>query len=132
MQKVTRTGISLNPKLLKLFDELIKEKGYTNRSEAIEDIIREYVKSEKEKDKIAIIKVIYDHRLGHFNDKITKLQHEYHCLVSSMLRNYLSSHNCLEIMVIKGKKISINNFFNKIKNIKGVKSFHIFYLNKDI
>ena len=41
MDKVIRFGVSIEEKLLKKFDSLIKEKNYLNRSEAIRDLIRE-------------------------------------------------------------------------------------------
>ncbi|MBA3071584.1 MAG: ribbon-helix-helix protein, CopG family, partial [Nitrospirae bacterium] len=38
---IIRFGISLDNALLKRFDSLIKRKGYSNRSEAVRDLIRD-------------------------------------------------------------------------------------------
>ncbi|MCK4423771.1 MAG: ribbon-helix-helix protein, CopG family, partial [Candidatus Omnitrophica bacterium] len=40
MSVLTRFGVSLEKDLLDKFDKLIKQKNYTNRSEAIRDLIR--------------------------------------------------------------------------------------------
>jgi len=40
---VERVGVSFEPKLLSKFDTLIKKKGYSNRSEAIRDLIRKEI-----------------------------------------------------------------------------------------
>ncbi|MGB6607828.1 MAG: ribbon-helix-helix protein, CopG family, partial [Atribacterota bacterium] len=41
MSDIIRFGVSLEKELLEKFDKLIKEKKYSNRSEAIRDLIRE-------------------------------------------------------------------------------------------
>ena len=40
---MTRFGVSMNSNLLQKFDKLIHRKGYTNRSEAIRDLIRKAI-----------------------------------------------------------------------------------------
>ena len=42
-EKITRFGVSIEPDLLNKFDKIIKKKNYTNRSEAIRDLIRKNV-----------------------------------------------------------------------------------------
>jgi CopG family nickel-responsive transcriptional regulator len=125
MDKVIRTGISFRPGVLKFFDKIIKEKGYTNRSEAINDILRNYIHTKKEKEVLGVITIIYDHRLGHYNNKISELQHEYHCLIKNSIKDYINHHNCLEVLIIKGLKNRINVFINKLKNVRGVKRVKI-------
>ena len=125
MDRVTRTGISIDPKILKAFDSFIKRKGYSNRSEAIQDILREHLFHKKDAHMISMITVIYDHRLGHYNNEITKLQHEYHCMVLFSNRNYMDHHNCMELIFVKGKKERIDKFVNKLKSLKGVKKVEI-------
>lgn len=118
---VIRTGISFDPKLLKKFDEFIKKGGYTNRSEAIQDILREFLFHKKQKEMIGVIKIVYDHRFNHYNNKITEEQHKYHCLVLSSNRIYLDHHNCLEIILVKGELERIEKLVKQLKNLSGVK-----------
>ncbi len=121
MDKVIRTGISFEPKLLKLFDKFIKEKGYTNRSEAINDIIREKLFSKHHEQIVGTIKVVYDHRVGHYSKNVSNLQHDYHCQIVSSMHTYLDHHTCLELIVVKGRTDRIRKLLEKIKHTKGVK-----------
>ncbi|MBI2650511.1 nickel-responsive transcriptional regulator NikR [Candidatus Woesearchaeota archaeon] len=121
MDKVVRTGISLEPKLLKLFDKFIKENGYTNRSEAINDIIREKLFHKRHEQLIGTIKVIYDQRVGHYSKNVSNLQHDYHCQIVSSMHTYLDHHTCLELIVVKGKIDRIKKLLEKIKKTEGVK-----------
>ena len=121
MEKVVRTGISFEPRLLKLFDKFIREKGYTNRSQAINDIIRDRLTHRHENQIVGTIKVIYDQRIGHYSKNVSNLQHDYHCQIISSMHTYLDHHNCLELIVVKGRVDRIKKLMEKIKNTKGVK-----------
>jgi CopG family nickel-responsive transcriptional regulator len=50
MEKITRFGVSIEPDLLKKFDKIIKMEGYTNRSEAIRDLVRKNLIREENKN----------------------------------------------------------------------------------
>ncbi|HLC61552.1 MAG TPA: nickel-responsive transcriptional regulator NikR [Candidatus Nanoarchaeia archaeon] len=121
MDKVIRTGISFEPKLLKMFDRFIRDKGYNNRSEAISDIIRDRLAHHHESGIIGTIKIIYDQRAGHYGKNVSNLQHDYHCQIVSSMHTYLDHHTCLELIVVKGKLERVNKLFKKIKETKGVK-----------
>ena len=121
MDKVVRTGISFEPKLLKMFDKFIKDKGYTNRSEAINDIIRERLFHKRHEQIIGTIKLIYDQRVGHYSKNVSNLQHDYHCQIISSMHTYLDHHTCLELIVVKGRIDRIRKLLEKIKRTKGVK-----------
>ncbi|MDP6126500.1 MAG: ribbon-helix-helix protein, CopG family, partial [Candidatus Latescibacteria bacterium] len=41
MPEAIRFGVSMDPDLLEKFDTLLEQKGYSNRSEALRDLIRE-------------------------------------------------------------------------------------------
>lgn len=125
MDKVIRTGISFEPKLLQLFDKFIKEKGYTNRSEAINDIIRDKIAHQHEKQVIGTIKVVYDQRMGHYSKNVSNLQHDYHCQIVSSMHTYLDHHNCLELIVVKGKIDRVKKLLSKIKSTEGVKKVEL-------
>ena len=125
MDKVVRTGISFEPKLLRMFDGFLKNKGYSSRSEAINDIIRDRLSHHHENEIIGTIKIIYDQRVGHYGKNVSNLQHDYHCQIVSSMHTYLDHHTCLELIVVKGKIDRVNNLFKKIKNTKGVKKAEI-------
>ena len=121
MDRVTRTGISFEPKLLKLFDRFIKDKGYSSRSEAINDVIRERLFHGHRESIVGTIKIIYDHHIGHYGKNVSSLQHDYHCQIVSSMHTYPDHHTCLELIVVKGSVGRIKKLLQKIRESEGVK-----------
>ena len=61
-----RFTISLDNQLSAQFDKLMRSSGYTNRSEAVRDMIRkqletEHLKNESDGDCVASLSYIYNH-----------------------------------------------------------------------
>ncbi len=122
---VRRFGISLEAPLLKRFDSLITKKGYTNRSEAIRDLIRDsLVKEEWEygnKETVGTITIVYSHDKRELTDALIDFQHLFYTSVISSLHVHLDEHNCLEVIVVKGKGRDIKKIADKLIGTKGVK-----------
>ena len=125
MEKVTRIGVSLEPELLQKFDRYLKSHRYTNRSEAVRDMIREALAKEEwkgtEGNVIGTITLVYDHDAHHVVDRLTKLQHRHHHSVHSTTHVHLDEHACLEVIVVQGKPADIQELADSIKATKGVK-----------
>ncbi len=122
---VIRFGISLDKLLLERFDRLIKKKGYKNRSEAIRDLIRDsLVKDEWESATTEIagtITIVYSHDTRELTDRLIDLQHEYHESIISAMHVHLDEHNCLEVIVVRGKPKDIKAIADKLIGTRGVK-----------
>ena len=124
MSKITRFGISLNGNLLGKFDKHIKEKSYSTRSKAIEDLIREdLVKKEwtEEKEVAGVITLVYDHHKRELVNVLTNIQHDFHHIIISTQHIHLDYKNCLEIAVVKGEPKEVEELSHKLKATKGVK-----------
>ena len=124
MSKITRFGVSLPNSLLTNFDQLIQQKGYQNRSEAIRDLIRDrLVKQEWESNKetVGTITIVYNHHTRQLSKVLTNLQHEFYKAIISTLHVHLDQHNCLEILVIKGKGNELKKISDRLIGTKGVK-----------
>ena len=125
MEKITRFGVSIESDLLKKFDRVIKKKGYTNRSEAIRDIIRKDIITEKNKDpnleSIGTLTIIYDHHAGNLTNRLLDLQHDHTKEILSTTHIHVDHHNCLEVLVLKGKTGHIQKLADNIKSLKGIK-----------
>ena len=125
MEDLVRFGVSMDSKLLKQFDKYIKEKSYKNRSEAIRDLIRNNL-VEKEwkvgtKETVGTITLIYNHHKRELPETLTNIQHKYHTSMVSTLHVHLDSHNCLEVLVVKGKANEIKIIADMLIGTKGVK-----------
>ena len=124
MSNLVRFGVSLDKELLRKFDERIKEKKYTNRSEAIRDLIRDdLVKKEWQEGKevTGSITLVYNHHKRELTNLLIDIQHDYHDTVLSTQHIHLDEDNCLEIVVVKGKPREIEVLYGKLKSAKGVK-----------
>ena len=124
-EKITRFGVSIAPDLLDKFDKIIKKKGYSNRSEAIRDIIRKSIVKEDtispDLDAIGTLTMIYDHHEGALTNKLLDLQHQHHNEILSTTHIHIDHHNCLEVLVLKGKTGEIKKLADNIRALKGIK-----------
>ncbi|MDA8091515.1 MAG: nickel-responsive transcriptional regulator NikR [Nitrospiraceae bacterium] len=122
---ITRFGISLDSALLERFDARIKEKAYANRSEAIRDLIRgSLVSGEWESSKVetvGTITIVYSHDTRELTDTLTDLQHHYYNSIVSSMHIHIDEHNCLEVIVVRGKSGEIKAIADKLIGTKGVK-----------
>ena len=124
-EKITRFGVSIEPDLLSKFDKMINKEGYSNRSEAIRDLIRKDLITEKNQDPdakaIGTLTMIYDHHTGNLTNRLLILQHDHHNEILSTTHIHVDHHNCLEVLVLKGKTGSIQKLADNIKSLKGIK-----------
>jgi CopG family transcriptional regulator, nickel-responsive regulator len=122
-----RIGISLEEELLAQFDRLITGKGYVNRSEAVRDLIRdalvqrEWSESTGREEKVAVVTLVYDHDSSSLAQKLAHIQHENHRAVVSALHVHLDPHNCLEVLVLRGRAREIVAMGDSLVSTKGVR-----------
>jgi len=124
MSAIVRFGVSLDKTLLDKFDRLIEERNYSNRSEAIRDLIRqEFIKKEwQEGEEVAgAITLIYDHHRRDLLNKITTMQHDYQNLIISTQHIHLDHNNCLEIIAVRGNPRDVQRLADGLRALKGVK-----------
>jgi CopG family transcriptional regulator, nickel-responsive regulator len=122
---VERVGVSFEPELLTKFDGLIKKMGYTNRSEAIRDLVRKEIIEqsiqEEEAEVIGTLTILYDHHTGDVTDKLLHLQHHHHDEISFTTHIHIDERMCLEILVIRGNSKHVQQLAENVKALKGVK-----------
>lgn len=124
MSNIVRFGVSLEKDLLEKFDALIESRNYTNRSEAIRDLIRqELIKQEwLEGDEVAgAITLVYDHHKRDLLNKITDIQHDFQGIIISTQHIHLDHNNCLELIAVRGNPVQVQKLADKLRSIKGVK-----------
>ena len=125
MSGLVRFGISIDQDLLARFDREIISGGYTNRSEAIRDLIRNHlVESEWSGEDVEVagtITLVYDHHVRGLSDLLLEVQHRYHNLILSVMHVHLTHNNCLEVLVIKGPAGTAKEVAGRLLGVKGVK-----------
>jgi len=124
MERVTRIGVSLEPKLLEDFDKIIEKEGYKNRSEAIRDLIREKIVNtiwlEGEEELVATITLLYKHDDTTTIRQLLRTQHVEHTKIYSTTHIHLDNETCLEVLIVHGKPRDMQKLADRIKALRGV------------
>jgi CopG family nickel-responsive transcriptional regulator len=117
--------MSLPPSLLRQLDSMADEKGYDNRSSAIADMIRAQLIEHRQKygteDIAGTITLVYDHHKPHLQATLTEIQHDHHEVILSTVHVHLDHHNCLEVLLVRGKAGVIRKIADELISAKGVK-----------
>ncbi len=125
MSVLERFGVSMEDELLQRFDELIERKGYTSRSEAIRDLVRqELVKDEwadPNADVVGTVTIVYEHHEHELSNVLAELQHQYHEQIICTTHIHLDQHNCLEVIILRGQSSKIQYIADAIISTRGVK-----------
>ena len=124
MGETVRFGVSLDSDLLEKFDALCERQGCPSRSEALRDIIRDALVQDslhsETADAAGVLSLIYDHHVRDLSRKLTERQHDAHGLIVTTLHVHLDHHNCLEILVLKGKAGELRELADQLRSIRGV------------
>jgi CopG family transcriptional regulator, nickel-responsive regulator len=122
---VARFSVSLRKDLLQLLDRMVEEKGYNNRSLAIADMVRnqlvEHRQEHDDTEAAGTVTLVYDHHTKHVQESLTALQHDHCETIVSTLHVHLDHHNCLEVLVVRGKASEIKLIADRLIGAKGVK-----------
>jgi len=124
MSDLVRFGVSIEKDLLEKYDAKIQDSEYSNRSNAIADLIREdLIEQEWQNNSVitGVITIVYDHHKKDLLNNITNIQHDNHKLIISTQHIHLDHDYCFEIVVVKGKPKLLNELCRKIKAANGVK-----------
>jgi CopG family transcriptional regulator, nickel-responsive regulator len=124
MSNLVRFGVSLEKNLLEKWDSLLNAKGYSNRSEALRDLIRgELVKKEWASggEVVGAVTLVYDHHKRELVNKLTDLQHDFGGFIFASQHIHIDHHNCMEIIAVKGTPNKVEELADKMKGVKGVK-----------
>jgi CopG family nickel-responsive transcriptional regulator len=124
MSELVRFGVSIPRDLIEPFDKQIEKDSYTNRSEAIRDLIRDYLVREEEKqsrEMFGTFTFVYDHHTPGLDSRLTDVQHEYAERVVSTLHVHIDHHNCLQVLILHGNSMELRELATRLKALRGVK-----------
>lgn len=122
---VTRFSVSLNKTLLRKLDRMVREKGHDNRSLAIAHMIADtLVEHQQDLGDVEVagtITVVYDHHKPRVQEALTEMQHDHLASIVSTLHVHLDHHNCLEVLVVRGKASAIKALAARLIGARGIK-----------
>ena len=125
MGQLSRIGVAIDSGLLEQFDRLIESRGYTNRSEAFRDLIRDELVEKSWQDPasnvVGTVTLVYDHHVRLLSEKLTGMQHDFHDHILSTLHVHLDHDHCLEVLVVRGKAAAVKRIADALISTKGVR-----------
>ena len=120
---VARFGVSLEKELLEALDNFVQENHFTNRSQAIRQLIRNnlVMKKWETNEKVAgAISLVYDHHKRDLLNNLAELQHDFFDIILATQHFHINHDSCLEIIAVKGESAKLTLLANKLIAIKGV------------
>ena len=125
MAELVRFGVAMDRPLLERFDQLVEERGYANRSEALRDLVRRELDQDawqRGQQTVATITLVYDHHVRELTERLTEIQHDSGSLILSTLHVHLDHHHCLEVIAAKGPARVLKTLAERLLGTKGVVS----------
>jgi CopG family nickel-responsive transcriptional regulator len=130
MQRIT---ITLDDDLVEQLEAFLRKQGYSNRSEAFRDLVRERLaRIETDQavagDCYATLTYVYDHHKRDLAARMTEVSHAHHDLTVSTLHVHLDHDNCLETAVLRGPIARVRAFADSVIAQPGVRHGELYLL----
>ena len=121
-----RFTISLEDSLAAQFDQLVRDRGYQNRSEAVRDLLRNKLtevnlQTDQAPNCVACLSFVYNHHGRDLAERMVQIQHEYHSVVVVTTHVHLDHDNCLESTVLRGDTATVRRFAEAVMTERGVR-----------
>ena len=131
-EKVSRVSFSIQPKLLKEFDNVWRLMGYEERSKALQHVIRGTIgdrelKSDPGSIVAGGILLLYDHSKPEIDHSITEIGHDYISVIASSSHVHLDKEYCLDITTVRGKYGDILKLERGLRRLDGVEQLKSAY-----
>ncbi len=125
-QQLVRFGIAVPEKLLASFDERLESSGLPNRSEALRQLIREYVTQDtwqKGNGQVyGTITLTYNHHANDAAARLTDLQHDFGSVIVCTTHVHADHDHCLETIIVRGSVDLVKDFIAALRSLKAVQS----------
>ncbi len=134
MQRFT---VTVDDDLSAQFDRFMAEHGYTNRSEAFRDLLRDRL----ERDRLAssaapacvgCLTYVYDHEQRELARRLVRAQHAHHDLSLATLHIHLDHDTCLETVVLRGPTATVTDFAKEVTTQRGVRHGHLWLVPVEV
>ena len=123
MERIT---MSMDEALARDFDQLIHDRGYTSRSEAMRDLLRREIEAHREardarSQCVANLSYVFNHHERKLSERLMDAQHQHHDLVVSTMHVHLDHEHCLESVVLQGPALAVRAFADRTQAERGVR-----------
>jgi CopG family nickel-responsive transcriptional regulator len=121
---VNRISISLPDELQIALDDMVNERGYESRSQAINDMLRqnliEHKRQTSDEVLVGTITILYDNGTRGLQERIADLQYQYLDEVISSLHVNLVGKQTMEVMLVQGPAAKVQTIADEVITLRGV------------
>ncbi len=120
---VTRFGISIEAELLEALDEYVKENHFTNRSQAIRQLISKNIVERKwqcNNEVAGSVTIIYNPHKREILNQIASVLEIFYEEVISTQKYMLYADKCMEVVVVRGIAMRLTDLADNLISIKGI------------
>ncbi|HYM38895.1 MAG TPA: nickel-responsive transcriptional regulator NikR [Thermoplasmata archaeon] len=120
---VERIGVSLEAPLLRELDDVVREKGYASRSEALRELIRKGLvrrRIEAGGSVVGTITIVYRHDVGMVTHRVLHRQHDFLDTIRATAHTHLNEETCLEVLIVEGDSRQVAELADRLRTVKGV------------
>jgi CopG family nickel-responsive transcriptional regulator len=125
-EELVRFGISMPAALVRELDAWRKQHGYGSRSEAVRDLVRDtlvtqlWETSAPDAEMVGVVTIVYRHTTRELSEHLTQMQHHHHDVTQAALHVHLNSDNCLEAIILRGKRSDVLHLAQHLISARGV------------
>jgi CopG family nickel-responsive transcriptional regulator len=136
MTDLTRTALAIDSELLEKFDSWMARHGYSNRSQAVRDLMRGALVKEEWADPkaqvVGSLSIIYDHSMHTLAQELTQMQHQdFHAILCSQ-HVHLAHERCLEAILMQGQAGQVRKIADAIIATRGIKTGELTMMSKTV
>ncbi len=120
---LVRLSLSIEKPLYKKLEKLVKDNGYSNRSEFVRDLVRDRLVSDEWTaggEILGTITLVYDHNKRELSERLADLQHQFYREVLASTHVLLDDRLCSEMIMVKGSAKNVKELYDQMKKQRGV------------
>jgi CopG family nickel-responsive transcriptional regulator len=116
-------GVYLSDELLEELEKYQEITGVKSKSRLIQEALRLLIAEHRWQSSgraVGVIGVIYNHEVGHVDEELTDIQHDYIDIIVSTVHVHLDEEKCMLTIIVRGNTNRIKEMLSRITGIKGV------------
>jgi CopG family nickel-responsive transcriptional regulator len=125
-ENVQRITISLPDELFRQFEEMLEERGFANRSQAIAEILNQHISDyysfKGNRVMAGTLTLLYEHRKPGLMQQLADIQHQHVNEVISSFRVLLENHHTMDVILMQGPASVLRSITNRFLACKGVQA----------
>lgn len=109
--------------LLERLDRLVEQRGLSNRSEVLRDLVRRELDQQawSQGGVVSVtITLVYDHHVRELTERLNEIQHDHGEHIISTLHVHLDHHHCMEVIAARGPSVRLKEMSERLLGTKGV------------